>query len=212
MSKFEDLTGMKFGKLTAIKRVENSKSGQTRWLCRCDCGNEVIVRAADLKNEHTISCGCERIKQLIECNTTHGMTNTSIYHTWENMMSRCYNPKHKKFDEYGGRGIKVCPQWHKFINFYNDVSKLENYGRAGYTLDRINNDGDYCPENVRWADINTQARNKRNNILVEYEGVEMCLTEAAEKSGINYQTLISRYKHGDRGDDLFKPARKLTKK
>ena len=198
--KADDLTGMKFGQLTVIERVGTSKGGKPLWLCRCDCGREVIVRAADLKNGKQFSCGCGHTK--------HGMTGTKIYKTWQDMMSRCYNPNNHAFDRYGGRGIKVCERWHKFENFYADVSQMENFNRAGYTLDRIDVNGDYTPENCRWVDWKTQNRNRRNNIKIEYDGVEMTLMEAAERSGISYRTLQSRYKRGDRGERLFRPVKK----
>ena len=203
MGKFEDLTGKVYGRLTVIKRVENDKHGNVRWLCRCTCGKEIIVVTRDLKNKHTTSCGCDKIEKLIERSTTHGMSNTSIYNCWNQMIGRCENPNRPDFDRYDGRGIKVCERWHKFENFYEDVSQMEHFGEKGYTLDRENNDGDYCPENCRWADAATQRRNNRKIIKVNYNGVEMCLKDAAEKSGINYQTLQGRYK---RSDDLFAPV------
>ena len=108
--------------------------------------------------------------------------------------------------------MSLSQLWHKFENFYNDVSKLENFGRAGYTLDRIRVNEDYKPDNVRWADKKTQARNRRLTLKVEYEGVEMSLAEAAEKSGINYGTLYIRYhRDGKRGAALFAPVAKSKK-
>ena len=208
---FQDLTGKVFGQLTVIERAENTKDGKARWLCRCTCGNECVVSAYDLKRKDgkaTTSCGCGKLKKLIERSTKHGMTGTKIYNKWCGMMERCYNPKSERHDCYGGRGIKVCERWHVFENFYDDVSKLENFGRAGYTLDRIRVNEDYKPDNVRWADRKTQARNRRSNIMVEYEGVQMCLMDAAEKSGINYKCLHKRYQRGLRGDDLFKTVKK----
>ena len=205
MGKFEDLTGQTFGYLLVLEYVGKNKSGNSLWRCRClCCGNEVIVAANHLKSGQQ-SCGCLKRKGN---NTKHGMSRTKIYHTWGLMMYRCYNPNAKGFDRYGGRGIKVCDRWHDFNNFYEDVSQMENFGRAGYTLDRIDVNGDYCPENVRWADRKTQQRNTRANVKVEYEGVQMCLIEAAEKSGINYRTLQRRYYAGDRGDKLFRPVEK----
>ena len=198
MSKLIDLTGMTFGQLTVIERAENTKDGKARWLCRCTCGNECVVRAKDLKRGQK-SCGCE------QGNVKHRMSRTKIYKKWQGMMDRCYNPKHKKFGDYGGRGIKVCDRWHIFENFYEDVSKLEHFGEKGYSLDRIENDGNYEPGNVRWATKKQQVENRRNTIKVIYEGVEMCLKDAAAKSGMKYETLRDRYKRGDRGDRLFRP-------
>ena len=200
MSKFIDLTGMTFGQLTVIERAPNIGK-ETAWRCKCSCGNECVVRANALKRGQK-TCGCGQGVR------THGMSRTKIYRTWDSMMQRCYNPKSERHDCYGGRGIKVCERWHVFENFYDDVSKLENFGRAGYTLDRIRVNEDYKPDNVRWADRKTQARNRRSNIMVEYEGVQMCLMDAAEKSGINYKCLHKRYQRGLRGDDLFKTVKK----
>lgn len=205
MAVFQDLTGMTFGRLTVLKRVENSKNGHARFLCRCDCGNETIVSGDDLKRGHSQSCGCLNREKI--SNKKHGMTDTKIYHTWKNMIGRCYNQKRPDFNFYGGRGIRVCERWHEFSNFYEDVSQMENYGKPGYTLDRINVDDDYCPENCRWADRTTQTRNRRNTFKVEYNGLEMPLAEAAEKIGINYNCLKRRYYQGDRGERLFRPIR-----
>lgn len=207
MSKFIDLTGMKFHRLTVIERAENDKRGRACWLCRCECGNLCVVCGKNLLNGNTKSCGCYQREKVKQLHTTHGMCGTSIYTTWQRMINRCENSKAKDFDRYGGRGIKVCERWHIFQNFYDDVSILPHFGEKGYTLDRIDNDGDYCPENVRWADINTQNRNTRQNINVEYNGIEMCLTDAAAASGIEYQTLRQRYWRGDRGERLFCPVK-----
>ena len=202
--KFEDLTGKVYGQLTVIERAPNIGK-MTAWRCKCSCGKECVVRADKLKDGQQ-TCGCGQSRK------THGMSHTSIYRTWQHMIDRCENPTDPAFDRYGGRGIKVCERWHKFENFYDDVSKLEHFGEKGYTLDRIENDKDYCLENVRWADINTQNRNTRANVKVIYEGVEMCLMESAEKSGINYGCLKRRYHAGKRGADLFAPVRNYTKK
>ena len=208
MAKFEDLTGQTFGSLTVIEHVGFNKHGGALWLCRCTCGKEVVVAASELKSKHVTSCGCHRRKITSQRFKTHGMSYTKIYRTWRGMMDRCYNPKNKRHDAYGGRGIKVCERWHDINNFYEDVSKLENFGKPGYTLNRIRVNEDYKPDNVRWATPKQQSNNKRNNIKVNYQDEEMTLTEAAEKSGINYGTLRDRYKRGDRGERLFRPVEK----
>lgn len=197
----KDLTGQKFGRLTVLERAEN-RNGKTYWRCLCDCGNFCVIRGSHLKSGRIKSCGC----LIIEAVTKHGMYKTKIYRTWQNMLKRCCNKNFEDFDNYGGRGIKVCERWKIFENFYEDVSKLPHFGDPGYTLDRIDNNGDYCPENVRWADSKTQNRNTRRNIFVEYNGEEMCLTDAAKKSGITFTTLLYRYRKGLRSADLFKPV------
>ena len=205
MGKIIDLTGQKFNRLEVLEFVEVKKKF-SYWLCRCDCGNEVIVRGNDLKSGKTQSCGCFCREFSKKRFTKHGMRYTKIYSTWLNMKNRCENPNDKRHPQYGGRGIKVCERWHNFENFYDDVSKLPHFGEKGYSLDRIDVDGDYCPENCRWANAKEQARNTHKNIFVEYNGIKMALSEASEKSGIFYQTLHQRYKRGKRGDELFKPV------
>ena len=213
MSVFRDLTGMKFGRLTVLKRVENNKHGQACWLCKCSCGNEIVVVGGSLKSGLTQSCGCLQREFMRNINLSHGMSHTKIYKKWKGMMARCYNPKHKNFGDYGGRGIRVCERWHVFDNFYEDVSQMEHFGEKGYSLERENNDKDYCPENCHWASAKEQCRNRRSNITVEYNGKKMCLMEAAEKSGISYRCLYNRYhRDGKRGAELFKPARNYNKK
>ena len=212
MGTFKDLTGMTFGRLTVEgidHKVPRKPHGSIiYWRCKCSCGKECIVRGCDLtrKDRRAIrSCGCLNREISRQANTTHGMSNTRLFGIWNDIKKRCFNANSKFWKNYGGRGITMFEAWlNDFQAFYDYVSGLENFGRAGYTLDRINNDGNYEPGNVRWADRKTQNRNKRNNAKVIFEGVEMCLKEAAEKSGISYGCLSHRYQRGKRGDDLFK--------
>lgn len=199
---FQDLTGQTFGRLTVIEHAENHGK-QTMWRCKCGCGVEKIVSAGALKSGNTQSCGCLAREKV----TKHGMYHNSVYKIWRGMLDRCENENSTFYDSYGGRGIKVCARWHDINNFYADVSILPHFNEPGYSLDRIDNNGDYCPENVRWADKKTQNRNTRKNVFVEYNGEKLCLKDAAEISGINYRTLHNRYKRGLRGDELFKPVR-----
>lgn len=204
-----DLTGNTYGRLTVISRAGKDKHGNYLWNCKCSCksGKIITVRAASLKSGKTQSCGCLHKEKMLEAVTTHGKTHDKIYGVWKSINKRCNNPNCKDYPNYGGRGITVCERWLVFENFYEDVSKLPHFGEKGYSLDRINNDGDYEPSNVRWAMQKQQIRNTRVNHLVEYQGQEMTLGEAAEKIGINYRTLNYRYHTGKRGDELFKPVR-----
>lgn len=205
MSKLIDLTGWQSGKLTAIKPVGKDERGNILWECHCTCGKTCTVAAYLLKSYHTQSCGCSRSGGT---HKTHGKTHDPIYKVWYSMLGRCNNPNNKAYPNYGGRGIRVCERWLIFENFYEDVSKLEHFGEKGYSLDRIDNDGNYEPSNVRFADRKTQQRNTSRNIMVEYKGQEMTLAEAAELSGINYSTLCARYnRDGKRGDELFKTTK-----
>lgn len=213
MAKFEDLTGETYGRLTVISRAEN-KGGFVYWNCRCTCksGKVVTVRAGDLKSQKVLSCGCLNREKTIERETTHGKSHDKIYHVWQGIKDRCTNANCKQYPNYGGRGIKLYPAWEEFQPFYDYVSTLEHFGEKGYSLDRIDNNGNYEPDNLRWADRKTQNRNKTNNHLVEYQGELITLAEAAELSGIKRQTLQGRLKRGWAAEDLFKPVEERRRK
>lgn len=204
MPKSEDLTGQKFGRLTVIERVEN-KGNHVVWRCHCDCGSEITVRKDHLLTGATQSCGC--LKR--EVHTKHGVCGTKTYYHWGCIVQRCTNPKNPNYKNYGGRGIKICDEWRNNVQaFYDYISSLPHFGEEGYSLDRIDNNGNYEPNNLRWADRKTQDRNKRTNHTVEFKGVTMTVAEAAEKSGINKNTLLKRIRKGDRGEKLFRPVKK----
>lgn len=215
MPKFKDLTGQRFGRLTVIERAENNKSGRVCWKCLCDCGNKHIVSSNNLLRGEVKSCGCLRddLKKENHHRFIHGMKNTPLYHSWATMKQRCFNPKTEKYSRYGGRGITIYPDWvNSFKTFYDYVSKLPHFGEKGYTLDRIDNDGNYEPNNLRWATVKEQSRNRSNNHLVDYNGEAMTLAEASEKCRVNFATLTNRIQHGEKGDYLFRlpTSKRLT--
>lgn len=178
----------KFGRLTVLGEAENIGK-QAAWLCQCECGNQIVVRSSDLRNGRTTSCGCFHKERTKECNTTHGMQNTPEYDIWQHMKARCFNPKDKAFKNYGGRNITVCDEWkNSFGTFYSDMGLRPE----GTSLDRIDNNGNYEPTNCRWSTDIEQARNKRNNHLVTYEGEIKTLAEWAESLNINYFVLHAR--------------------
>lgn len=211
-----NLIGRRFGRLTVIERAEKPchvKNIRAYWKCVCNCGNEIVLDTYALTSGQTQSCGCLRKEQLTVRNTIHGKSSTSIYHTWQHIKSRCFNSNDKAYKNYGRRGISVCPDWiDNFQAFYDYVSQLEHFGEEGYTLDRINNNGNYEPDNLRWATAKIQRCNQRRNNFVECEGKLMTLKGAAEKSGINYGTLKCRYRAGDREDRLFRPVKSVKPK
>lgn len=161
---------MKFERLTVIKEVGRTKNRNVLWLCKCDCGNEKIVSSNDLIQKETRSCGCLQTETRInngKSRTQHGYSETRIYHIWEGMIERCNNPNASNYKYYGGRipPITVCDRWDiakggSFENFYKDVGDPPK----GKSLDRINNDGNYEPNNWRWATAKEQANNRRNNV------------------------------------------------
>lgn len=157
-----DITGQQFGRLRVI-RFDRILNGCTAWLCRCECGNELIVRLSGLQT-NTRSCGClqcETIQRIGRANRTHGeaIDLTAEYRTWHGMKQRCLNPRAKKFDLYGGRGISVCQRWlDGFENFLTDMGRKPS---PAHSLDRINGNGDYTPKNCRWATPSEQNNNRR---------------------------------------------------
>lgn len=131
------------------------------WNCLCDCGNIKPVRAGALKSGNTTSCGCAHSEEVRERMTRHGMKHTRLYRIWQGMLRRCDNPKRKDFKDYGGRGITVCEEWKKCFTAFRDWS-LSNGYRDDLTIDRVNNNEMYSPENCRWVDMETQNKNKRH--------------------------------------------------
>ena len=185
MGSLIELTGKRFGKLVVIGRAGRDKHYNTRWLCRCDCGNETVVLGGNLTRGASMSCGCTRGGK-----PTHGHCGERIYTNWKQMKKRCSNPNDKYFKDYGGRGINVCKEWDDFDQFYKWA--MEHGYSDELTIDRIDNDGDYCPDNCRWATQKEQARNKRNNHLLTYNGETLTMVDWAEIVGIPYNTLERR--------------------
>ncbi len=207
-----DLTGQRFGRLTVLEFVPNGEIN-SYWKCQCDCGNILITRADALRSGKAKSCGCwnrEIAKKTAKAKTKHGKRDTRLYRIWAGMKARCYNKNNRGYKHYGGRGIIMCDEWKNDFQVFYDWAMANGYS-DNLTIDRIDVNGNYCPENCRWATNETQKKNMRTNIVVEYKGTRMCLTEAAERSGINGQTLFSRYQVGNRGERLFRPVRKYKK-
>ena len=193
----EDLTSQRFGRLTVIEFVPIPKSSNSYWKCKCDCGNFSIVMGKSLLNGDTSSCGCFHKERTAsgKYNLKHGMSNSRIYRIWKKMKERCTNTNSNNYAHYGGKGIKICDEW------LNDFTEFYNWSMAnGYTdeltIDRIDVSGNYCPENCRWVDMKTQQRNRTNNIQIEYQGKKMCLSEVAEKLGVNQKMIQNRYRRG----------------
>ena len=196
--KKRNLIGERFGKLIVIEECESKKqpSGQikTMWLCKCDCGNITKVTSSNLKRGNTKSCGCLHKEKTAKINKKHNLTSTRLYRIWQNMKNRCLNQKIKAYKDYGGRGIKVCEEWldkqNGFINFYNWA--IDNGYTENLTIDRIDNDGNYEPNNCRWATILEQSHNKRNCIKITYNNKTKHISEWAKEYNISRDCLWQR--------------------
>ena len=156
--KCKDLTNQKFERLTVKKYIGRNKHGQTLWDCTCICGNKISACGCSLLSGHTKSCGCLQRDIISKIRFIHGLSDTTEYNIWRNMIQRCDNPNHPQYKWYGGRGIKVCERWYTFENFLKDMGTRPE----GKTLDRWpDNDGNYKSKNVRWATPKEQRQNRR---------------------------------------------------
>lgn len=187
MPAFINLVGLKFGRLTVLNRTTGNG---VRFLCRCDCGNETIVQSGNLRTGHTQSCGCMAKEMTVDRETKHGYSKTKAHNTWCAMRSRCFNKDNKRYSYYGGRGITVCERWLVFENFLADMGVPELH----QSIDRIDNDGNYSPENCRWTDVKTQSRNRRSNVLIKYKGEEALLADWAKRINCHPTKLHNKIK------------------
>jgi hypothetical protein len=194
MSARPDLVGQTFGRLV-VKESVRKHGGKPAWLCGCECGGSKIVTTALLRAGITRSCGCLFVDAVRASNTRHGMSRTTApkapeYRIWSLAIQRCHNPHHPPFKNYGGRGITVCDRWRaSFEAFYADMGPRPS---PAYSLDRIDNDKGYCPENCRWATRTEQARNSRKARLLTWNGETRCVSEWAAITGIRSNTIRAR--------------------
>lgn len=207
MPKTTPMIGKRFGRLTVIAEAGRESNGGFSWVCQCDCGQITKpISGGNLRRNIIKSCGCLRREIAVERGSAtrkHGMYNTRIHYIWANMKSRCYNPKNSHFDSYGARGITVCEEWLNSFEAFYDWAMSSGYA-DNLTIDRIDVNGNYCPENCRWATIADQNRNKRNSIHIEIDGKTQTLSQWAKESGVPKSTISYRYKHGKTGADLFR--------
>ena len=192
----EDLTGQRFNRLTAIGFAGRDRENKALWRCRCDCGNETVVDGWNLKSGHVKSCGCFNTELLVNRSLTHGHTGESIYNVWKAMKARCSNPNNHAYKNYGERGVSVCDEWCNNFKAFYDWAIINGY-KPGLAIDRINNDGSYCPENCRWATNLEQSNNRRSCRKIEYDGVTHTIAEWSRILGVNYEKLRSSIDRGD---------------
>ena len=214
MSRAKNLAGQKFGRLTVIEQrgyTKKNKHGQRHaiWYCRCDCGN-YVERTTDVLKRGNSSCGC-RQKEVLESmarkNKKHGLSNDRIYGIWKNMISRCYRQKDIHYPAYGARGITVCDEWRNDSAAFFEWAFANGYA-DNLTIERIDNDKGYCPENCTWIPKEEQPKNKRQNIMITYNGETMCAEDWAKETGIKANTIRWRYKQGWSVEKIFQPPYK----
>lgn len=186
----KDITGQRFGRLVAI-RPNGEQGKNTKWLCRCDCGNETTTNVSSLIRGKTKSCGCLRKESTSKRFTKHGGKHERLYMIYSSMKARCNNSKYSHYEFYGGKGVKVCDEWlHNYQDFKDWA--LQNGYSPELTIDRINVDGDYEPSNCRWITKHEQANNKTNNNFIEYQGETHTIADWARIQGLSYYSLYQR--------------------
>ena len=197
MAKLIDLTGQRFGKLVVMERTDNYITPKgtpiVRWICRCDCGKTVSIRGCSLRAGHSQSCGCLMREKTAELGnmSTHGLSKTRLHKIWRGIKDRCLNTKSKDYPGYGGRGITVCAEWREdFMQFYA-WSMTNGYG-DDLSIDRIDNDNGYRPENCRWVTRDEQNRNKSNLKYIQINGDTNTLAEWCRQYDLPYHTVHQR--------------------
>ena len=202
MSKKYELLGQRFGNLTVVEKCESNAHGEIKWKCICDCGNEHFATSHRLITGETQRCTECKIELIRKANTTHGCNPAELYWKYQNMLTRCYNKKYTLFHRYGGRGIKVCDEWrHSFVAF-RDWALSHGY-KTGLTLDRIDNDGDYSPNNCRWATVTEQANNRSTNRIVTVNGETDTLANWARRANAKYSYIQHLLDIGMDPDDVI---------
>lgn len=198
MTELKNYDGMRFYNYVVIKRSHKDKYGKWLLLCKCDCGKEFYVPVGSFSNWK--SCGCMRYKLIGQAHIKHGHVYEKLNHIWRCMKQRCKNPNNRTYPFYGGRGIKVCPEWDESYAAFREWAYSNGYfdttDRSACTLDRIDPNGDYEPSNCRWVDMREQSNNRRSNHFVTYKGETHTIAEWSRIVGIRQETIYARIKYG----------------
>jgi hypothetical protein len=199
MPAFKDISGRRFGRLTAIRRVAKNQHRKSMWLFKCECGNEAVISISHAMNGHTQSCGCLHLEVLLQRSVTHGQARvkrrSGEYGVWSGIRARCRNKNDLGYKNYGGRGVKVCERWNNFENFLADMGPRPS---PKHQIERIDNDGDYEPGNCRWATRIEQANNRRNNHFITMGGRTLSIADWARKIDFPYKELRALVDYGEK--------------
>lgn len=202
MSKIE-MIGRKFGMLTVIAECGKDHRGEISWICKCECGNVTHpIKGSVLRNGKSTSCGCYAKRLASERCSTHRKSQTRLYSIWQGMKGRCFRITSPAYKYYGGRGITVCDEWKNDFEAFYDWAMSNGY-KDELTIDRIDVNGNYEPDNCRWATRKEQTMNKRRTVMIEINGVLKSLLTISKETGIPYKTLYNRYSRGLKGSELL---------
>lgn len=206
--KLKNIIGQKFSMLTIIgfSHMENESSF---WHVRCDCGNERVMRIQCIRNKGIVSCGCYAIKEKSQRMHIHGQSRTSLYRRWIDIKIRCTDPNSQKYKYYGAKGIECCAEWEQFLPFYEWA--MANGYEQELQIDRINNNGNYSPDNCRFVTSKENINNRGCTVYCEINGIKKPINYWAEKIGISRNTLLHRINLGWENEQLLQPSRRLNK-
>lgn len=195
MGKALDLVGEKYGRLTVLKKLPERKRKCVMWLCLCDCGNTDEVTTSEIRSGKHLSCGCYQKERASETNSTHRNSRTRLHRIWCAMIQRCENENHVGYGNYGGRGVRVCDEWRNSFHAFREWALCNGYSDE-LTIERLDVDGNYCPENCKWATRHEQMNNTRRTKYFEYNGEKRTLREWSNITGIPFTRLKGRLQRG----------------
>lgn len=211
MSVCKNLVGLRFGKLSVLKKLGKDRHGEMRWLCICDCGSEYESTSNRLTSGQTTCCRDCMIKKIGDSNRKHGATPKKLFYAYTNMKTRCYNKNYSLYHRYGGRGIQVCEEWRKSFKSFREWA-LKNGWSEELSLDRINNDGNYEPSNCKWSTCVEQSNNRRTSRMITYNGITDTMANWARNTGIPYYVIQRRlYLNWDAERIFSEPYRRVSK-
>ena len=196
-----NMEGKRYGNIVAVRECGKASSGDLTWLFKCDCGNELVANGYNARSGKLISCKKCSAERIRLASVKHGKSETPEFSTWTDIQTRCYNKNTKAFKDYGGRGITVCSKW--LESFDNFLSDMGNKPSKSHSIDRINNNGNYEPNNCRWATIETQANNKRNNRKLTINGITKNMSEWAKEYNLSSTAILLRIRRGVSGEGLI---------
>lgn len=205
------MIGERYGRLT-VEQPAKRKNRENTWLCRCDCGKTTTATSSALATGHKKSCGCYKLERISQAKKTHGESEATLYHKWEGIKQRTLNENCKDYAGYGGRGITICPEWRDSFEAFRDWALANGY-QDDLTIERKDVNGDYCPDNCRWATPKDQANNRRNNRVIEHNGERHTLKQWADNAGMSLEALKYRLDSGwDMERALKTPTRGYKRK